>query len=124
MTQAMLEKYAHLIVKCGLNVQPGQRVNLTIAVDQHPFAALLTEECYKAGASYVEIDWTCSGKSALDYAYASLETLSTVYPWQKAKAEQMVKDLPCRLVIHSEDPDALAGASPKRWPRSPRPAPP
>ena len=114
MTQAMLEKYAHLIVKCGLNVQPGQRVNLTIAVDQHPFAALLTEECYKAGASYVEIDWTCSGKSALDYAYASLETLSTVYPWQKAKAEQMVKDLPCRLVIHSEDPDALAGASPEK----------
>lgn len=114
MTQAMLEKYAHLIVKCGLNIQPGQRVTLTIAVDQHPFAALLTEECYRAGASYVAIDWQFSGKSVLDYTYASLETLSAAYPWELAKAEQMVTDLPCRLMILSEDPDALAGVSPEK----------
>ncbi len=118
MTQAMLEKYAHLIVKSGLNIQPGQRVNISIAVDQYPFAALLTEECYKAGASYVTIDWSFSGKSVLDYTYASLETLTTTYPWEEAKAEQMVKDLPCRLVIHSEDPDALAGVSSEKVTKS------
>jgi aminopeptidase len=111
MTQAMLEKYARLIVQCGLNVQPDQKVEITIAVDQHPLAALLTEECYKAGARQVSIDWTFDEKSVLDYTYATTETLSTVLPWQEAKMAQMAEDLPARLYIGSSDPDALSAVS-------------
>jgi aminopeptidase len=114
MTQALLEKYARLLVQCGLNVQPGQKVEINIAVDQHPFAALLTEECYKAGARQVSIEWGFDQKSVLDYTYATTETLSTVLPWQEAKAAQMVEDLPARFHILSEDPDALANISPEK----------
>ena len=35
-------------------------------------------------------------------------------PWEEAKAKQMVEDLPCRIYIASEDPDALAGISPDK----------
>ena len=54
MNEAKLREYAKLIVKIGANVQKGQRVRLQAGVDQVLLATMVTEECYKAGASYVE----------------------------------------------------------------------
>lgn len=45
-----LKEYARLIVRTGANVQTGQVVQLSIAVEQHEFAAMITEEAYLAGA--------------------------------------------------------------------------
>ena len=108
-SQNLLQKYAELIVRTGANVQPGQVVQLTIAVEQHAFAALLIEECYRAGAKKVNVDWTSDAKSRLDFLDADQETLSAVLPWEEAKMRQMVEDLPCRIFITSEDPDAMRG---------------
>ena len=113
-SKTVLEKYAGLIVRTGANVQPGQIVQIAVSVDQHEFAALLTEECYKAGAKKVNIDWTCDVQSRLNYLYAEEETLSTVLPWEEEKMKQMEEDLPCRIVILSEDPDAMAGVDPQK----------
>lgn len=114
MTRELLQTYARLIVRSGANVQPGQTVALMIAVDQAPFAEMLTEECYRAGARKVNLEWVCDGVSRLHYQYAEQETLSRVLPWEEAKAAQMTEDLPCRIFIESEDPDAMAGISPEK----------
>ena len=113
-TDTILRKYAELIVRTGANVQPGQIVQLTISVEQHAFAALVMEECYKAGAKKVNIDWTCDMQSKLNYLYAEEDVLSTVLPWEEAKLKQMVEDLPCRIYILSEDPDAMNGVDPQK----------
>ena len=113
-TQELLQSYARLIVRSGANVQPGQTVSLSIAVDLVPFAELLTEECYKAGAKKVNVEWQCDGISRLHFLYADQEVLGAVLDWEEAKAKQMVADLPCRIFIASEDPDALAGISPEK----------
>ncbi len=112
--QAILQKYAKLIVRTGANVQPGQTVQLTISVEQHDFAALVIEECYRAGARKVNVDWTYDRQSRLNYLYADREVLSAVLPWEEAKLQQMVADLPCRIFIASEDPDALDGVDPEK----------
>lgn len=57
--QAKLREYAKLIVKIGANVQKGQRVRLQAGVDQVLLTQMVTEECYQAGASYVEVIWEC-----------------------------------------------------------------
>lgn len=110
----LLKKYAHLIVCTGANVQKGQTVQLTAAVEQHEFAALVTEECYKAGARKVNMNWTSDMKNRLDFLYAEQEVLAEVLPWEEAKMKQMVDDLPCRIFIVSDDPDALGGIDPKK----------
>ena len=74
-SKELLQKYAELIVRTGANVQPGQIVQLTIGVEQHEFAAMVMEECYKAGAKKVNIDWTCDVTSRLNYSYARQEVL-------------------------------------------------
>ena len=113
-TEELLQKYARLIVRTGANVQPGQKVQLVASVEQHAFAAMVTEECYRAGASLVQIDWTSDAASRLHYLYADQETLSEVLPWQEEKMKQAVKDLPCRIFIESEDPDAMNGIDPEK----------
>lgn len=110
----LLQKYANLIVQTGANVQPGQVVELTIAVEQHAFAALIIEECYKAGASKVNVNWTSDSQNRLDMIYAREEILSTLLPWEEAKLKQMVDDCPCRIFIESEDPDAMEGMDPQK----------
>ena len=54
----LLRKYAQLLVTKGINVQPGDWVKMTIAVDQAPFARLITEEAYtiRCRKSYCEME--------------------------------------------------------------------
>lgn len=113
-TDKILQKYAELIVRTGANVQPGQVVQLMVSVEQHAFAAMVMEECYKAGAKKVNIDWTYDMQSRLNYLYADEEVLSRVLPWEEAKMKQTVEDLPCRIYIVSEDPEAMNGIDPQK----------
>lgn len=113
-TPTLLQKYAELIVRTGANVQPGQVVQLAVSVEQHAFAALMIEECYKAGAKKVNVDWLYDAQSRLNYQYADQDVLSQVLPWEEAKMKQMVEDLPCRIFIASDDPDAMNGIDPQK----------
>ena len=113
-TSHLLQKYAELIVRTGANVQKEQVVQLVISVEQHEFAALLIEECYKAGAKKVNVDWVFDVQSRLNFQYAAQDVLSAVLPWEEAKMKQMVDDLPCRIYIASDDPDAMSGIDPQK----------
>ena len=112
-----LSEYARLIVRTGANVQPGQVVQLSIAVEQHEFAAMITEEAYLAGAKKVNLNWLSDGQNRLHYRYAEEAVLSETLPWEKEKLRQMTEDLPVRIFIESEDPDALAGLDPEKLSR-------
>lgn len=109
MKKELLKQYAQLIVRTGANVQPGQKVEITVQVDQAEMALLVTQECYEAGARLVELKWQCEAADRLHYQYAETETLGEVLPWQVARAEQQVQDLPVRIFLCSDDPDALDG---------------
>ena len=113
-SKLLLQKYAELIVRTGANVQKGQVVQLTISVEQHSFAAMVMEECYKAGAKKVNVEWVYDLQSRLNYLYADQETLGRVLPWEEEKLRQMVADLPVRIFIASDDPDAMNGVDPHK----------
>ena len=102
-SEKLIRKYAELIVRTGANVQPGQVVSLTASVEQHAFAAMITEACYQAGAKKVNVDWQSDDQTRLHFLHAEQETLATVLPWEEAKMKQMVEDLPCRIYIVSDE---------------------
>ena len=106
--QAKLREYAKLIVKIGANVQKGQRVRLQAGVDQVLLTQMVTEECYQAGASYVEVIWECGEINKMHYQYATAETLGAVPHWEEERFKQMTVDLPVRIFIDSSDPDEPA----------------
>jgi len=110
MDQEKLQKYAELLVRCGLNVQEGQDVMIAAELDQPEFVTMCVEECYRAGARKVLVEWTHQKVQKLHYDHQSLETLSTLDKWQLEKWQWQVDALPCKLYIESEDPDGLADA--------------
>ena len=109
MRTSQLKKYAKLLARTGLNVKKGQSVFIQAGFDQPEFVAMVVEECYKAGAKAVYVEWSYQPVAKLNATYKSLETLSTLTPWEKAKWEYKAEDLSCRLFIDSEDPDGMSG---------------
>ena len=61
----LLEKYARLVIRVGVNVQPGQEVVVNCLPEQADAARALAEEAYRVGASRVSIDYDRSAPAAL-----------------------------------------------------------
>lgn len=113
MKKTVMRSYAKLIVRVGANVQKGQEVRVFASLDQPEFIKMLAEECYKAGASRVTVDWNYPELMKLSARYMKLRDLSETREWEKARMQDMVDHLPVRIFIESEDPDGLRGINPK-----------
>ena len=113
MKKTVMRSYAKLIVRVGANVQKGQEVRVFASLDQPEFIKMLAEECYKAGASRVTVDWNYPELTKLSARYMKLRDLPETREWEKARMQDMVDHLPVRIFIESEDPDGLRGINPK-----------
>lgn len=109
-----LQKYAELIVKVGVNVQPGQEVVLYINVDQQQLAHLIVKEAYKAGAGKVMIKWSDTFAQREFLEHASDEFLENVPEFAKEEAQYIADHRCCRISVMSEDPGAFGGIDQKR----------
>lgn len=105
----VLRRYARLIALKGANIQKGQEVIINASVEDPQFVKLLVEECYKAGASKVTVEWSYQPLTKINYRYRNLKTLSKVEDWELARLEHRTSVLPVMIYIDSDDPDGLAG---------------
>ncbi len=115
MKKSVLKNYARLIVKSGINIEEGQDVIIRADLDQPDFVMTVVEECYKAGARKVEVEWDVQRLTKLHQLYRSLETLSTVEKWEEEKFEYRCNKLPCMIFLISEDPDGLDGIDGEKY---------
>ncbi len=106
-----LRAYAHLIARKGVNIQKGQPVIIEAELDQPKFIELLVDECYKAGASSVDVRWSHQPLTKLNVRHQTLKNLSAVQDWELAKMQHQEDTLPARIVILSDDPDGLKGVN-------------
>ena len=109
MKQTVLRRYARLIARIGVNIQKGQDVLIYCDLDQPKFVELLVDECYKAGAKKVRVQFDYQPLEKLHVRHQSVTTLSKVEEWEKARLQHYVDTLPCRIYLVSEDPDGLKG---------------
>ncbi len=124
MKQIILRRYARLIARSGINIQKGQEVLIFCDLDQPRFVELLVDECYKAGAKKVKVEFECQRLEKLHVRHQTVTTMAKVEEWEKARLQHYVDALPCRIFLDSQDPDGLRGinhkkmakADQKRWP--------
>lgn len=109
MKKTVMQKYAKLIARKGINVKKGQEVIVSASLDQPEFVKMVVEECYRAGASKVTVEWSYQPITKLHYRYRSLKTLSTFEKWEIEKLEHKCETLPATIFIDSDDPDGLKG---------------
>lgn len=118
MKKTVLRKYARLIAVKGANVQKGQEVMINASVENPEFIQMLVEECYKAGAAKVIVEWSYQPLTKTHYRYRSIRTLSKLEDWEIARFEHRATKLPVMIHIESEDPDGLAGINRQKMVKS------
>lgn len=111
MKKTILKNYAALIVRCGLHVEKGQAVLIHAELDQPEFVKMVVEECYRAGASKVTVQWNYQPLEKVHIRGRTLRSLSEVESWEEARMRHYAETLPCRLHLLSENPDGLKGVN-------------
>ncbi len=104
-----IKAYAELIVKVGVNIKEGQEVIVDAELDQPEFVEMIVEECYKAGASDVRVEWSHQPLQLLNVKYRTAEALGTVRDWEREKLLYRAKTLPAMIYLESADPNGLDG---------------
>ncbi|HEY4399586.1 MAG TPA: aminopeptidase [Lactobacillaceae bacterium] len=104
-----LDQYAELIIKKGVNVQPGQTIILYAAVEEAYIARKIVREAYKAGAAQVLVEWSDQETAKETYNNAAEEVLSTVPQYTIDKWNDLIVNKHAsRISLISADPDGLA----------------
>ncbi|UHA72221.1 aminopeptidase [Paenibacillus sp. 481] len=109
-----LEKYAQLIVKVGVNVQPDQDVCVTCSIEMASLARLVAKKAYDAGARYVHIDWTDEEMSRLTFEKSADDVFLQYPQWETAKRNEYAEKGAAFISIVSPNPDLLKGIDAQR----------
>ncbi len=105
--EQLLENYAELVVRIGLNVCAGQRLVINAPLESAPFVRKVTASAYRAGARLVDVLWRDEQVTLARFQYAPRDSFEE-YPAWKAKAlEGYARAGDAFLSIHADDPDLL-----------------
>ncbi len=109
------ERYAELIAGHGLNVQPGQVVNIATEVIHRDVAMLIAQACYERGAKFVDIDLEEPRAAKLRIEASQEDDLEYVPEHVTTRYTSMVEEQGANLkLIGMEYPDLLTPLDPKK----------
>jgi aminopeptidase len=95
----LLEKYARLVVRVGVNVQPGQQVVINCLPEQAEAARAVAAEAYRVGASRVDIDYSDPHLQRAAVLHAPEDQLGSVRPSEIAKVRAWSDDRPAVISL-------------------------
>src|SRR5262245_33490145 len=112
-----LEKYAEVIVKVGLNLQPGQRLligasafsNMGAPLESVALVRAVTTKAYDAGARYVDVIWDDGQLNLVRFQHAPRDSFEELSRWKIDTTYEYGERGDALLVIYAEDPDLLSG---------------
>src|SRR5918912_2496087 len=110
-----LEAYARLIVGIGVNLQPGQDVQISGFIEHAPLIRVLTRIAYEAGARYVDVLYQDNHVRKALVELGPEESLAWTPPYWITRLEDLVERRGARIAITGEaDPALLAGLDQRR----------
>ena len=115
MKKTYIKAYAKLIARCGANIKRGDEVVINASLDAPDFICMVAEECYRAGAARVMIEWSYQTKTKMDMKYMTAKKLGVVEAWEEAKLKYRLEKNPAMIFILSDDPDGLKGIDQKKY---------
>jgi aminopeptidase len=109
-----IDRYADLIVRVGVNVQPGQTVFIDAAVDHADLVRAVARSAYRAGARYVDARYVDPHvrKAFIDLAPA--EMLTETPDWLLERVEALADNGALIMIAGEAEPELLAGSDPAR----------
>ena len=114
MKKTVLREYARLLVKSGIAVKKGDYVIVNAGLDQPEFVKMVVEECYRAKAARVMVEWSYQPLTKLNVNNMSQKLLGTVEAFEEEKLKFRLEKNPAMLYLASDDPDGLKGINQKK----------
>jgi aminopeptidase len=109
-----LEKYGDLIVKVGINIQPGQTLVISSPIETAEFARMLSIRAYEAGAREVVMRWIDEQSTKIRYDWAAHEVFDEVPEWIQSFFNQYAMKDAAFISISASDPELMKHVDPKR----------
>jgi aminopeptidase len=106
--------YAKVVVKAGVDVQPGQLVHISCPVQIADFAVLVAEEAFKAGAKDVETVYSDTNFSRVKHTYADIEVLKNPPRYKMDARRHFTENGAALITLNLVDPNAFDGIDPKK----------
>ncbi len=113
-SEKLLQKYAELAVKVGVNVQKGQTLFVNSSTETKELARAIAEEAYKAGARKVSVNWRDEYVGKTKMTYADDEELKHVPDWHVAKYKEFIAEKGCNISIGSPVPGLNNDVDPQK----------
>lgn len=113
--EASLDRYAELIATHGLNVQPGQLVNIVAEAAHREFVVRVVEQCYKKGAKHVNVELADPRFTQLRIEHAADDSLTYVPPAVTVQYDELVDEAAANLrLVGLENPDLFENTDSKK----------
>lgn len=112
--QNLLEKYAELAIKIGVNIQKDQTLVINAPIEAKEYARQLSKEAYKAGAKDVIIFWNDEQSSLIRYKYAPDKAFEEFPQWMADGREELAKNGAAFLSILASNPDLYKDVDPEK----------
>ncbi|MBO2942950.1 aminopeptidase [Paenibacillus sp. F411] len=111
---ALLDKYAELAVKVGVNIQQGQTLVVHAPVESADFTRSIAAKAYEAGARLVKVYWNDEALTRMQYEHASDDVFTEQPKWFAGEITELVENGAAVLHILAENPDLLKGIDAER----------
>lgn len=112
--QNLLEAYARLVVRIGVNLQHDQILVVSSPIECAPFARLLAKEAYAAGAHEVVMSWGDELSARIKYDMAETAVFSEFPEWRRAFYTDYAEQGAAFISIAARDPEIFSGVDPER----------
>lgn len=114
MNDLILEKYAKLVIKTGINIQRNQTLVISSPIDCAPFARIMSKTAYQEGARDVVINWGDERSAKIRYLHAPEEVFDLFPEWRKDFYLSYLREGGAFISISASDPELLKDVNPQR----------
>ena len=121
--QDLLDSYARLVIRVGINLEPGREMMVRAMIEHAPLVHALVRAGYEAGARWVEVDYQDLEVLRRQIALAPEEAVGTAPRWMFERLDDLREQRRAQVFVIGWPPDMFGGLDPARVTRSfPAPA--
>jgi aminopeptidase len=111
---SLLENYAQLIIKIGLNIQKNQTLVITSPIEGAEFVRIVGEVAFNEGARDVVLNWGDEKFSRMRFLKAPEEVFEEFPQWKRDFYLHYIKEGAAFLSISASDPELFMDVDPSR----------
>ncbi|MBU3184692.1 aminopeptidase [Clostridium estertheticum] len=118
MDNKLLEKYALLLVKTGINIQKDQTLVINSPIECSAFTRIVSRIAYLEGAREVVVTWRDELSTKIKFMFAPEEIFSEYPDWQRDFYVSSARKGAAFLSISASDPELMKDVNPERLSKS------